>query len=120
LKRFDGWEPRQTIRYEHDDGGRLIRSVVRSEPEWDAGQQAWMLALARYRTEMCDGCGGHLPETTDPGSDGRYHVTGPFLCYRCEAIGIARQAFVDARTDKKTGKVSVVAPNRWAARLRRR
>jgi hypothetical protein len=95
----------------YDEAGRLIRSVTRVEPEWDAQQQAWMLALGRYRQETCNGCDGYLPETTDPENDGRYQTTGPFLCHRCEAIGRARNQFVKDRS-------GVINASRWVAELR--
>lgn len=84
------------------------------EAEWDPQQQALILALAQHRQETCDGCGGHLPETTDPANEARYDVVGPFLCFRCEAIGRGRDGFAQSRE-----KNPVHNMNRWSAHLRK-
>ena len=84
------------------------------EAEWDPQQQALILALAQHRDETCDGCGGHLPETTAAANEGRYDATGPFLCHSCEALGSARNAFAKAREQNPPHNM-----NRWSVRLRK-
>lgn len=37
-----------------------------------------------YEGQKCPGCGGFLPETTDP--DQRYVAGLPHRCYRCDAV----------------------------------
>lgn len=48
-----------------------------------------MLALARYRAMTCPGCGGWLPDTTDPSADDDYVIADPVRCHRCTAHEIA-------------------------------
>lgn len=112
MRRFDGWTPKTVTRHHYDDQGRCLKSVTSVESEWNRDEQALMLALAEYRSELCDGCGGHLAETTRPENDGQYDADGPYLCYRCEAIGGARARFVKDRPH-------VTNPYRWTARLRK-
>lgn len=82
--------------------------------EWDAGQQALILALALHRAEECDRCGGYLPETTNPANEGRYEATGPFMCHSCEALGRAHAAKAEARQNNP-----IYNMNRWSSRLRK-
>jgi len=63
-----------------------VRSVTTRESEWDEQQRGFVLALLAYEAQVCHGCGGWLPETTDGDNDGRYHVDIPGRCYRCTAI----------------------------------
>lgn len=64
------------------------------EAEWDTEQQAQVLALAAYRAQLCPGCGGYLPDTTDPqrALDG-YEVDLPHRCGQCTALGRATPAY---------------------------
>lgn len=73
-----------------------------------------MLALAQIRDETCDGCGGHLPETTVKANEPLYEALGPFLCYSCEALGRARAGFAEKRA-----KNPVHNMNRWLIRMRK-
>jgi ribosomal protein S27AE len=91
VKRFDGWEP--ATAYEHDEQGRLVRSVP--EQEWDEQQQAHMLALAAYRATLCPACGGFLPDTTEAEAEDRYHCGPPHVCHRCVALDIATKSYVE-------------------------
>ncbi|WP_435233370.1 hypothetical protein [Micromonospora aurantiaca (nom. illeg.)] len=70
LKRFGGWEPVTVTEYEYDGGGRLLRSWSHPETEWDQTQQAWMEALAIYRSRLCPLHGGPLEECTSPEDTG--------------------------------------------------
>jgi len=59
-KRLLGWEPTETHTHHYDDEGRLVRTIVTREPEWDDVERAKMLDLADYEATLC-GCG--LPES---------------------------------------------------------
>ena len=52
--------PTETHVHHYDDAGRLVRTVVTREPEWDDVERAKMLALATYEATLC-ACG--LPES---------------------------------------------------------
>src|SRR5690606_3854254 len=86
LKRWNGWEPHEVTEYEYDDGGRVVRTVTTREPEWDDESRAYVLALAEYERSVCGGCGGWLPETTDPKNEGRYVSKGAIRCHRCDVL----------------------------------
>jgi hypothetical protein len=90
LKRFRGWEPTTTYRY---DRGRLASSIP--EVEWDEQQQTYMLALAAYRQRRCPGCAGDLEETTAPANEDRYKYDLPLQCFRCVAFARATKAYQD-------------------------
>jgi hypothetical protein len=109
LKRFDGWEPTETTVHEYDDAGRLARSVATREPEWDAGQRGWMLALAEYRAGRCPDCRGELKQTL---SIEDWDVEPPIRCHRCTAIA---EAASDHAKDHKH-----MHALRWLATPRRR
>ena len=91
-----------------------VRSVHTREVEWDQDQQALILALAEYRAETCDQCGGYLPETTLKANEGHYEAVGPFMCHSCEALGRAKAAKAEARR-----KNPIYNMNRWSMRLRK-
>lgn len=44
-----------------------------------------MLALQAYENSCCTGCGGFLPDTTDPKSEEAFRVEAA-RCHRCTAI----------------------------------
>jgi hypothetical protein len=52
--------------------------------EWDEDEQAQVLALLDYESQLCSGCGGFLPDTTD--ADGRWTAGLPHRCLRCDAV----------------------------------
>lgn len=56
--------PREVHEHEYDDEGRLVRTVVTREPEWDDESRAEMLALAEYDAGIC-ACGFHESLTQD-------------------------------------------------------
>lgn len=84
VRRFDGWEPRQVTRHRYDRQGRLVTSTTEREPEWDAEQQGWMLALALYESQVHKNCGGYLPDTTAAEADGKYRADLPIRCHKCD------------------------------------
>jgi hypothetical protein len=52
--------------------------------EWDEKERSRVLALLEYESQQCSGCGGWMPETTDP--DARFEASPPYRCYRCDAV----------------------------------
>lgn len=91
LRRFDGWEPRQVHEHEYDETGRLIRTVVVRESEWDDDERAWMLGLALREDGECQRCGGDLHETLD--YDYKWEPQPPLVCLRCLALAGDRQQY---------------------------
>lgn len=57
-KRLLGWEPTETHVHEYDESGRLVRTVVTRDPEWDDLEREKMQALAQYESGVCE-CGLH-------------------------------------------------------------
>jgi len=89
FKRWNGWEPAEITEYEYDDQGRVVRTITRREPEWDDESRAHVMALLQYERNICKGCGGWLPETTDPENEGKYTSKGGIRCHRCEVLHLA-------------------------------
>jgi len=79
--------------------GRMV-TVTEREPEWDAEQQEWMLALAIAEADECPGCHGRLSETTLPENDGAYLPGPPTRCHRCTALGISADHLRDQKTSQ--------------------
>lgn len=52
-----------------------------------------MLALLDVEEKTCNGCGGWLPETTDPGNEGKYRADEPIRCHRCTALHSKRSDY---------------------------
>jgi hypothetical protein len=106
LRRWSGWEPVRTVTT-MPDGTQQITT----EPEWDDDDRAWVEALLDLEAQRCPGCGGHLPETTDPANDGAYVTGPPHRCHRCTALH-ARQAQYDRDPNRAAQVV-------WPIHLRR-
>lgn len=93
---MEGWEP-STV-YEHDAGGRVVRSTP--EPEWNDHQLALLVALEEYEAGLCKRCGHDLAESTDPAHD-HNNLFGkamylpmpgtPVQCYACSALERSEQ-----------------------------
>lgn len=96
-KRFAGWEPAEVTEFHYDRKGRLVRAVTRREVEWDDDERAWALALLEYEADKCPGCGGQLSQTTDPTTEGRWHVPPPTRCHRCTAIAAAQEPYRETK-----------------------
>lgn len=91
-KRVLGWEPTETHEHTYDDEGRLVRTVVTREPEWDDMERANMLALADWESDLCK-CG--LPAAVadaDPDLQIKYRD-----CPVCS--GFARATRIQAAND---------------------
>ena len=64
------------MRYVHDRRGRLVRSIMRSEPRYTEQDRAELIALALYRDGLCHLCGRPLDVCTAPEETGpQYEVT---------------------------------------------
>ncbi len=44
---------------------------------------------------MCHGCGGYLPDTTDP--EGRWVASEPYRCLRCDAAQTKQSRYTESR-----------------------
>ncbi|HEX6873683.1 MAG TPA: hypothetical protein VF163_21500 [Micromonosporaceae bacterium] len=93
-KRFGGWEPAETHEHEYDDAGRLVRTVVTREPEWDEQERAWMLALRLYRAQVGP-CGHYLPDTTAAAAEERW-VGSHIRCHACTAVRQTMDTYKDS------------------------
>jgi hypothetical protein len=67
---------------------------VTREPEWDADEQAWMLALQMYRSQIGP-CGHYLPRTAAADAEERYVAPAPDRCHACTAIAVQSAAYTD-------------------------
>ncbi len=94
-KRLLGWEPTETHAHEYDDAGRIVRTTVTREVEWDDVERAKMQGLALYESQICE-CGLHESiAKTDPDMDIELPV-----CPTC--AGFAQQMRVlNARDDEE-------------------
>lgn len=70
--------------------------MTRREAEWDDEERANVLSLIEHEGQQCAGCGGYLPETTDPANESRYQTDLPRRCFRCDGIQIRQAQYTDA------------------------
>lgn len=68
---------------------------VTREPEWDADEQAWMLALHLYRAQLGP-CGHYLPHTAAPEAEDRYVASEPSRCHACTAVFTQAESYTDS------------------------
>ncbi|MFC5112634.1 hypothetical protein ACFPN7_01585 [Amycolatopsis halotolerans] len=94
--RYAGEEPAEVTEYEYNKSGRLVRSVTTRSPEWTNEDRSLVKAFLEYEALTCRGCGGFIPETTDPGNEGKYEADLPHRCHRCDALGKQQEAYADA------------------------
>lgn len=102
-KRFLGWEPREVHEHEYDDAGRLVRTVVTREVEWDDWERQKMLDLADHEAHLCE-CG--FPESIadqDPDLEITHRV-----CPVC--AGLAQAGRIQAEADKREVSALGAAP----------
>ena len=74
--------------YEFDGGGRAVAAEI--ESEWTHDDRDLAVALALYEADCCPGCGGHLPETTNPDNEEQYRAAVQARCHKCTALAIAQ------------------------------
>lgn len=80
--------------YTYDDQGRMASS--RPEVEWDETEQAWMRALAEYRSEMiCPSCGWPREVCQSPEAEAAVEALPPTRCHVTTAIARAQEAWRD-------------------------
>lgn len=96
-RRFLGWEPRRITRYEHDDEGRIVRSITETEPEWDDNERAWAIALLEVEADTCKGCGQPLSETLQPEAYQGYEASDGAACQGCKAVRRKQDAYAKAK-----------------------
>lgn len=90
--------PREVHQHIHDRRGRVVRTEVVRESEWDEEQQALMLALQLWRARLCPVCGGDPAECQDNTRQSLWVVPAPQRCHRQTAILRAAQPYQDGKT----------------------
>jgi hypothetical protein len=100
LRRFEGWAPERRTEYEHDNAGQLVASTEFVEPEWDAEQQAVMVAYTLWEAGRCPACGGDPAECQGADAEFAWKATGPIRCHRIAAIRKRERAFLAGKTDE--------------------
>lgn len=69
------------------------------EIEWDPAEQGWMIALAEYEAQHCEGCGHDLTETLPPASEPEdWAVIPPLRCSVCTRIAQQQDEYAKADT----------------------
>ena len=96
VKRFDGWEPAEVHEHEHDQAGRIVRTVVRREPEWDDEERGWAQAWLLYRQNVHTACGHYLPDSTAADAEDGYVVDDPIRCHACTARSAAYKRYQES------------------------
>lgn len=90
-RRLWGWEPRELHEHEYDAEGRLVRTVVEREAEFDAEQWGMLGALAEYEAGLNE-YGVPLAEATSKDADannpkGKYrYVAHSFVDHAALAV----------------------------------
>jgi len=84
--------PAEVQEHEHDADGRLIRTAVTREAEWDDDERALMLALVLYEDQLCPS--GHwLPESA--AAENEYGYRGrSSRCHACATVAREAQKFM--------------------------
>jgi hypothetical protein len=84
---------------------------VQREPEWSQDDRDQFEALVMYESLVCRGCGGWLPDTTDPNHAA---LVEHGKCYGCQSLAI------NGRDNEAKHKDEKPAPGRpfWADGLR--
>ena len=113
-----GWEPTTTTTYEYENG-LLVRSVTTTEPEFDADQVAYLIAIQLYENDI--GPHGYpmseaMSEEANPNNyDGhwRYQGVGPFTDYaekaKADAVDAYRAGFPKDSPPNMNGLIFRVA-----------
>jgi hypothetical protein len=57
-----------------------------------------VLAWLDYESSLCGGCGGYLPETTDP--DASFLAEPPYRCKRCDVVETMQQEYEDQKNPR--------------------
>lgn len=83
MRRLHGWEPAEVTEFEYE-GGLLVRSVTRREPEFDDEQLSLLLASVAFESSI-DSNGQLISDSLNPAADPsnyesplRFVASGPF------------------------------------------
>lgn len=90
--------PREVHTHVRDRRGRLVRTEVTRETEWDEEQQSLMLALQLWRARLCPVCGGDPAECQDNSRQGVWSVPPPQRCHRQTALLRAAEPYRTGQT----------------------
>lgn len=82
--------------YRYNRRGQVVEATTTRESEWDAEQQATMVAYVEYRSLLHEACGGYLPETTDAANEDAYRVSAAHRCHKCTAIARGSKPYVNS------------------------
>lgn len=96
-----GWEPERVHRHVYDDDGRLVSTVVEVEAEFDAEQNAIMVALTAYEESL-----NELGIPRDEAMSSDADPDNPDGKYRFEATGPVRDFAVDAVEQAEKAKLA--------------
>jgi hypothetical protein len=95
-RRFLGWEPTRTIRYEQGLGSGA--AVITTEPEWSDDDRDLAAGLLDYEAGLCPGCRHPLAETTMPEREFAYVAEPAVRCHRCTASAQASEVYAESPT----------------------
>lgn len=123
MRRLNGWEPAEITEYEYADGV-LVRSITRSEPEFDDEQRDLLLASVEFEASI-DSNGHLLAETmsddadpTNYESDLRFSARGPFFNWaekaRLDDVDRYRSEFPKDSPPNLNGAYWVVEKHGWS------
>jgi hypothetical protein len=70
------------------------------EPEWDAEQQATMLALAMWEATRCPACGGDPAECQGADAEFAWKTSGPIRCHKTATTRKRERAFLRDKKDE--------------------
>lgn len=92
-----GWAPVEVHTPEYDQDGRVVRTVVEREPEFDREQYQYVTALAEYEASLNE-YGIPVEEAMSPDADPgnpkgkyRYVPTGPARDWSVDAVEQAQK-----------------------------
>lgn len=84
----------------------------RPEVEWDETEQAWMLGLEQWRTDLiCPLCGWPKSVCQDPKTEFRVEVPEAVRCHVTTALHLAQKAYSEKPGAVPDGRL-------WSARLK--
>lgn len=98
--RFRGAPAVTETAYEYE-GGRLVRSVATSEPEWTDMDRGLVLALLEERAETCSSCGHPMSVCRDPATSGSWRVVEEI----CQPSRVAQAAGENVASEKRRGVI---------------
>jgi hypothetical protein len=97
-RRLWGWEPKTVTKHKYKDGV-VVKTVSRSESEWDVESYELLAALDAIEGDRHGPCGHLLSESTsmDANPDNRkgsirYVVDEPIRCFACDALKLAQSS----------------------------